>query len=355
MERIPNSLDPAAILDQARDAIIVHGLDGAVRYWNRSAERIFGWSASEAMGRCIQDFLCSDPRSIDEALAGVLASGEWNGKIAHVAKAGNEVLLECRWTMLRDERSSARYILSFSAERVESSESADKEKREAQSARLQRLESIGAFASGIAHDLNNVLGPIIMAVDLFKLTLKSRHELEILETVEVSAQHGAEIVKQVLSFTRENEDGNSNPVSGEDAGRSVSQSTAGLPRGNGELILIIDDEASIRMITSQILETFGYRVITACDGADGVAKYAGHRGEVAAVITDMMMPVMGGAATISVLMQLDSSVKIVATSGLNMKVAEAEALQSGVKFFLRKPFTTGTLLGVLNCVLQPET
>jgi len=73
---------------------------------------------------------------------------------------------------------------------------------EAQFLRAQRMESIGTLAGGIAHDLNNVLGPIIMAVDLFKLKMNDPRDLELLETVEVSAQRGADMVKQVLSFAR---------------------------------------------------------------------------------------------------------------------------------------------------------
>src|SRR5204863_5336465 len=85
-----------------------------------------------------------------------------------------------------------------------------------------------------------------------------------------------------------------------------------LPLGHGELVLLIDDEAPVRRITAQTLETFGYKVITASDGTEGVATYAQHHGEIAAVITDMMMPVMDGAATIRALMRIDPQVRIIA-------------------------------------------
>jgi CheY-like chemotaxis protein len=127
------------------------------------------------------------------------------------------------------------------------------------------------------------------------------------------------------------------------------------PRGNGELILIIDDEASIRSITGQTLEAFGYRVMSASDGADGIAKYSQNVQEIAVVMTDMMMPVMDGAAVIRVLMRLNPGVKIIAASGLIAKQAEAEAAGEGVKYFLPKPYTAETMLRTLRELLHPET
>jgi CheY-like chemotaxis protein len=131
--------------------------------------------------------------------------------------------------------------------------------------------------------------------------------------------------------------------------------TTELPRGKGELILIIDDEASIRSITSQTLEAFGYRVMCASDGADGVAKYSQHGNEIAAVLTDMMMPMMDGAAVIRVLMRLNPAVKIIAASGLTAKKSEAEAAGEGVKYFLPKPYTAETMLRTLRELLHPAT
>jgi CheY-like chemotaxis protein len=81
--------------------------------------------------------------------------------------------------------------------------------------------------------------------------------------------------------------------------------------------LVVDDEASILTITSQTLQAFGYRVLTATDGADAVAVYAQHKNEIAVVLTDMMMPVMDGPATIRALMRINPAIKIIAASGLN--------------------------------------
>jgi len=82
-------------------------------------------------------------------------------------------------------------------------------------------------------------------------------------------------------------------------------------------VLVVDDEFSIRDITQQTLETFGYRVITANDGAEAVALYAQQVSEIALVLTDMMMPVMDGAATIQVLLRINPAVRIIAASGID--------------------------------------
>jgi PleD family two-component response regulator len=91
--------------------------------------------------------------------------------------------------------------------------------------------------------------------------------------------------------------------------RKEQSEQASLPRGNGETILVVDDEASILTITSQTLQAFGYRVLTATDGADAVAVYAQHKNEIAVVLTDMMMPVMDGPATIHALMRINPASK----------------------------------------------
>jgi CheY-like chemotaxis protein len=125
------------------------------------------------------------------------------------------------------------------------------------------------------------------------------------------------------------------------------------PRGHGECVLIVDDEASVRSITSQTLEAFGYRVITAVDGAEAVAKYAQLGKDIGAVLTDMMMPVMDGGSTIRAISRLNPAVKIIAASGLSSKAAEAEAAGEGVKFFLAKPYTASALLMALRDLLRP--
>src|SRR5690606_1836658 len=121
--------------------------------------------------------------------------------------------------------------------------------------------------------------------------------------------------------------------------------------GNNELILVVDDEASIVSITKQTLEAFGYRVLTAEDGAHAVGLYARHVQEVGAVLTDMMMPVMDGPALISGLKRLNPEVRIVASSGLNAGGRLEKAAAAGVNHFLAKPYSAETVLRVLKQAL----
>ena len=335
--------DPMSILDQAGDAIVALGLDGAVRYWNRAAERLFEWPVSEAMQRHAQDFLWADSPSVDDALAGVLASGVWNGELSVVTKSGGRLIVESRWSLLRDERTRSQSVLTMHSDIME------KARRNEQFTRVRQLESLGDLARGFAHDLNNVLGPIIMAADLLKLTVKSERQLDLLEMVEVSARRGAEIVRQILSLSKAR-----NHV--RDAGEETRAGGAGdgLPRGRGELILLVDDETSIRSITSRTLEAYGYQVITACDGAEALAKYSARRSDVALVITDMMMPALGGTDLIRALTETDPLVKVIASSGGNAKGAEEEAARNGGKGFLGKPYTVARLLAAIEDVLHPR-
>ena len=96
----------------------------------------------------------------------------------------------------------------------------------------------------------------------------------------------------------------------------VEEVAAEMPAGHNELILVVDDEASVRQITRQTLEAFGYRVVLAGDGAEGIAVFASQGQEIALVLADMMMPVMDGPAMIHVLRRMNPKLPIIAASGL---------------------------------------
>jgi CheY-like chemotaxis protein len=127
-----------------------------------------------------------------------------------------------------------------------------------------------------------------------------------------------------------------------------------MPRGNGELILVVDDETSVRQITQQTLEAFGYRVTLAADGAEAVAIYAVRASEIAVVLTDMMMPVMDGASTIRVLRKINPAVRVIGASGLAANSQLTQTASLGVKHFLPKPYTAETLLKTLKQILAEK-
>jgi two-component system, cell cycle sensor histidine kinase and response regulator CckA len=126
------------------------------------------------------------------------------------------------------------------------------------------------------------------------------------------------------------------------------------PRGNGECVLLVDDEAGFREITQVTLEKYGYRVITAADGSEGMTLYMRHRQEIQLVLTDIVMPVMDGAALIRSLHKMGAQVRFLAVSGLveREKVMVATAAPGVQVEFLAKPFATEKLLTLVREVLQ---
>jgi len=493
----------ASLLDKANDAILVRDLDHIITYWNKSAEKLYGWTAEEALGQKVSELLYRDVAQFEERNGKVLASGEWAGEIQQVTKAGLEIIVEGRWTLVRDAEGRPKCVLAINTNVTE------QKRLEDQFLRSQRMESIGTLAGGIAHDLNNVLTPIMMSVDLLNLRIKDASCRATLDIIASSARRGADMLNQVLSFATgmegqktpmqisrllqdlarivgdtfpkniqlrlrdellengtvtgdptqihqvllnlcvnardampaggtltiraehllidaqyaamniEAREGPHIMISIEDDGMGIPQTilpkifdpffttkemgkgtglglstslailkshggffrvysepgqgscfrvylptqpaqvTAQtvveepvLPRGNHELVLLVDDEAAVREITRQTLEAYGYRVLLAADGAEAVSLYARHQSEIALVLTDMRMPVMDGSTTIQVLMKMNPEVCIIAASGINSNISVAKAAGAGARQFLPKPYTAETILRALHQVLN---
>jgi two-component system, cell cycle sensor histidine kinase and response regulator CckA len=379
----------------------------------------------------------------------------------------------------------------------------EKKQLEAQFLQAQRLESLGTLASGIAHDLNNILTPILAISQLLPLKLSnlSEKDQQLLATLEASAKRGADLVKQILSFARRLEgrritlqiehlllevkkivqetflksiviqtnissnlwcvsadvtqlhqvlmnlcvnardamhQGGVLTISAENQWLdeanarmhldarvgayvkvTISDTGAGIPphilhrifdpffttkevgkgtglglsavlgivkshggfvdvqswvgqgsqfvvylpatqastasptpspellSGQGEMILVVDDEVGICEVTKTTLEMHNYRVLTANDGSEAIALYAEHKHEISSVLIDMIMPSMDGLATIPLLRKLNPQVQVIAMGGLASveTIAQAERLGS---CFLAKPFTTKDLLQTLR-------
>jgi len=103
----------ASLLDKAQDAIMVCGLDGLVRYWNKGAERLYGWTRDEVIGRSIEPLLYGDPAVSRENICKAVGQGEWSGEIAQRQKDGNALIVEAYWTLLRDEHQLPDAILAI--------------------------------------------------------------------------------------------------------------------------------------------------------------------------------------------------------------------------------------------------
>jgi two-component system, cell cycle sensor histidine kinase and response regulator CckA len=124
--------------------------------------------------------------------------------------------------------------------------------------------------------------------------------------------------------------------------------------GQGELILVVDDEIPIQVITTATLEVHGYRVMTASDGIQAIALYAQHKHEIGVVLMDMMMPNLDSIAIVRALRKFNPQVQIIAMSGLATNEIVSQTMDEGVKAFLPKPFTTTELLATISSLCRSE-
>ncbi|PLZ97445.1 hybrid sensor histidine kinase/response regulator [Fischerella thermalis CCMEE 5268] len=491
--------EQAALLDVATDAIFVQDLDGKILFWNKAAEHLYKWKKEEAIGKkALELWQEKDLSKLQSALSILMKNRAWEGELQQITKTGQEITVESRWTLVKDFDNTTQCFL------VVNTDITQKKSLESQFLRAQRLESIGTLASGIAHDLNNVLAPILMTAQLLESQLDDERSKRLLPILISNAKRGANLVKQVLSFTRGMEgdrtllqlkhivreiqqviretfpksidvstsippslwtiygdatqlhqvlmnlcvnardampNGGTLTICAEnflvdenyarmhldaqvgayvaitvaDTGvgiapeiidrifepfyttkefgkgtglglstvlgivkshggfvsvyseigkgsqfkvflpaqqtpESLEEPEKELPTGNGELILVVDDEDSIRDITKTSLETHNYKAITASDGIEAIALYAEHRDEISVVLTDMLMPSMDGLTTIRTLKKINPNVKIIAVSGLASTEKVNAAADIGVKAFLSKPYTAKQLLQTIGAV-----
>ncbi len=191
--------EQAALLDIATDAIYVCDLDHHIIYWNQGAERLYGWSAVEVLGQDLVEVL--HPRETDFiALAHRQLSeqGAWQGEIQEQTKTQQSVIVESRWTLVRNEAGHPKAIL------IVSTDITQKQQLELQFLRVQRLESLGTLASRIAHDLNNIFTPILVTAQLLPMKFPDADDKtqQLLHLLEGSARRGADLVQQILAFAR---------------------------------------------------------------------------------------------------------------------------------------------------------
>jgi PAS domain S-box-containing protein len=189
--------EQAALLDKAQDAIIVRDFDHCLIYWNKGAERLYGWTAEETVGKNANELLYREkPPGLIESQKSIMEKGEWMGELHQVTKEGKDIDVESRWTLVRDNRGKPKSILIINTDITE------KKKLEAQFLRAQRLESVGTLASGIAHDINNVLTPIMLSLELLQERLTDEESQRLLNTIKRSTHRGANLMKQVMSFSK---------------------------------------------------------------------------------------------------------------------------------------------------------
>ncbi|MBD2183229.1 response regulator [Planktothrix sp. FACHB-1355] len=498
--------EQAALLDIATEAILVQNLDNQILFWNKGAERLYGWRSEEAIGKNVNQLLYKQvPPELESGQPIFDEAGSWQGELLQVTKYGKEIIVESRWTLVQEEQKQPKSILTVNTDITE------KKQLETQFLRAQRMESIGTLASGIAHDLNNALAPILMSVQLLEMKCHDEHSQRLLKILEANTKRSADLVKQVLSFARGLQGDRTNLqvahliseiakivkqtfpkcieiytdvpsseiwtvcgdatqlhqvlmnlcVNARDAmpkggilnvvaenifidenyarmnieakvgkyvvitvsdtgtgipreildrifepffttkehgkGTGLGLSTAvgivkghggfinvysevgkgtkfkvclpaastdeskfsqeiyrELPRGNGELVLVVDDEDAIREITKTSLESYNYQAIGASNGIEAIALYAERKTNISVVLVDMMMPMMDGPTTIRTLQKINPNVKIIAISGLTSNSQVTELNRQSVQTFLPKPFTSEELLKSLRSVIATD-
>lgn len=513
-----------AVLESTAYSIISTTPDGTIVTFNRGAENMTGYSREDVVG-------VHTPELLHDAADMVRAAADVSAELGYDVEPGFEVLValarrgeasEREWDIVRRDGSRVPVAVSVTAMRNSDGlitgflkvarDITEKKKLEQQFLRSQRIESIGTLAGGIAHDLNNVLTPILMSIELLRVTNTSERTSGVLASIENSARRGADLVKQILSFARgvdgertlikagpvikdiqklvqdtfpknircaaalstdlpsllgdptqlhqillnlcvnardampnggslsitaksvtldesaamqaHAKPGTYVSISVKDTGTGIppevvekvfdpffttkevgkgtglglstvlaiakshggfvkvvsepgqgSTFTVCLPailsvekpveeqpvaelqpqllrHGEGQLILIVDDEENVRNITQQTLETLGYRTLGAADGVEAVALYSRHTTEIAAVLTDMMMPIMSGPATIQVLQRINPQVKIIAASGITQNGGLAKAAEMGIKHLLPKPYSAQSVMSTLHKLLN---
>ena len=191
--------EQAQLLDKARDAIIAYDMDGRVVYWNKSAERITGWSADEMEGERARDRLypSEEQDTLRECYQTIMQEGEWTGELRQRTRDDDEIIVESRWTLVRDSSGNPKSILVINTDITE------RKRLESQFLRSQRMESIGRLVGGIAHDLGNLLVPILLGVKVLRRRESGDERVrQTLSMIEKSAERGSNMVEQVLAFAR---------------------------------------------------------------------------------------------------------------------------------------------------------
>ncbi|MFN8361918.1 MAG: PAS domain S-box protein [Candidatus Kapaibacterium sp.] len=496
--------EQADLLDIVPDAIIVRNLEDTIISWSKGAEQMYGFTAREAVGTFAPELIGTG--DIDDFYAArkvLFADGNWTGEFLQKTKAGKIILVQSRWKLVRNTANEPISVL------VTNTDITEKKSLEKQLFRAQRLESIGTLASGIAHDLNNILTPVVLGMELIKLTTADEPTRKRIDTIISTVQRGSGLIGQVLSFARGSQDereainihyiidevvkiaretfpreidvalnlpsdelianGNATQIHqvlmnlcinardamsakggtltieadystatesllsrvldakpGEyvrimvrDTGVGISpelqdkifepfyttkevgkgtgiglttvfaivrnhagfielQSQVGvgttftiyLPAEHrtdeestfsynvsqlpalGATILLADDEDLIRNIAEDILQAYGYKVITAQNGVEALRLYTEHQSAIAAVITDIMMPVMGGIELMGCLRAINPEIRIIAASGVMHSDSAKNIYAAGAQSILLKPFTVDKLLDSIREVLE---
>jgi PAS domain S-box-containing protein len=189
----------ALIIDSSEDAIISKGLDGTITSWNKGAERIYGYTPEEAIGKHISLLAPSDrPDEIPEILRKI-ARGEGieHHESVRVTKDGRRLDVSISVSPLRDANGD---VVGASAI---ARDITDQKRTEGQLHQSQKMEAIGRLAGGVAHDFNNILGIISACAEFLRDRIDpSAEPLQYVENIKKATERGSSLTRQLLTFSR---------------------------------------------------------------------------------------------------------------------------------------------------------
>jgi PAS domain S-box-containing protein len=499
----------SSALESAANAIIIADVNGAIEWVNPAFCALTGYSAEEAKGKNPQELTNSGEHG-EEFYKGmwttIMAGSVWRSEVVCRRKDGTLYTAFQTITPVRDKRGAICHYISIKEDISE------KKVLEEQARRAQRVQNLGLLAAGIAHDFNNALSPVLLAAPLLRPLVGTPAGQRMLDIIEHSAERGADLVRQMLSFARGTSgqkvkvrvsavlqevigiarttfpksitvtpqltdnlwltlgdptqinqifmnlfinardamakggelvvsatncalDGvaaaaiaDARPgdflrievrdtgtgiapdvlaqmwepfftTKGEGKGTGLGLSTVRaivhqhegfmsvrtefgkmlhtgtsftvyLPavpveaaadreigaradparRGQGELILVVDDEESVIEIIEKILIRHGYRVVTSCDGADAISAFRPFAAQVRLLITDNDMPVLGGTALVAALRRQRPHLPVIMISGGGNQTRDPYGPTA--TSFLAKPFTADALLTIVRQALD---
>ena len=186
----------AQMVDRSKDAMIVRSFEEGVTYWNKAAEDLYGWTFDEVAGASFAELLYDTPAVAHLALEHVNRDGYWTGEQQHKTKSGALITVECRWQLIRNDQGMPTGV--FGVNRDVTAVNFERETL----ARNQRMESIGTLASGMAHDLNNVLTPILLTLGVLERDQTGEANRKLIQSMETSVKRGAQMIQQVLAYAR---------------------------------------------------------------------------------------------------------------------------------------------------------
>lgn len=500
-QRLRNTLD---------NLVIFAGLcepDGTVVEANQTALDASGIQREQVIGRSFSDLpwwthsveaRAKVRTAINDAAQGKAVRFDTDNQLA----GGKVIIVDFSCSPIRDAAGRITHLV------VSGIDITERKNLEAQFIRAQRLEAVGTLSAGLAHDLNNILAPMLMASSLLKLKLNAPEDQKLLTMIESGAQRGAGIIRQLLTFSRgtegplvnlqigsvlqdvahmieetfsrrisfkldapdtlwsvtgdptqlhqavlnlcinardampdggtlsikatnidlsesearsrpeakpgrhvhlrvadtgegiprehidrifdpffttkpvgqgtglglfsvlgivrnhggfmsvESEPGRGTtfdiylPVFVPKAEESPASADDELPHGNGELLLLVDDEAPLRESVRKALESHGYQVLCAGNGVDAIRLYLANQTTIRLVITDLEMPVMGGAELVRSLRVANPGVRCVALTGSMGPTTLASLLALALDDTLEKPFSIARLLKSIHAIVS---